>query len=158
MSPRIWVLPLEGDRKPIPFLRTEFNEDQGQFSPDARWVAYRSDESGRNEVYVRAFSPKSSGGKMLVSKGGGSEPRWRKDGRELVYRAPDGTLVSVTVTPGSEFQVGTAKPLFKISVPDAFLGWDVAADGTRFLVMVPDRKSTRLNSSHIQKSRMPSSA
>ena len=83
----IWVLPMEGDRKPIPFLRTEFNEGQAQFSPDGRWIAYVSNESGSNEVYVKPFSPGAgteiSGSKSMVSRGGGIWPRWR--GKQLLY-------------------------------------------------------------------------
>ncbi len=88
----IWVLPLEGERKPIPFLITEFNERQARFSPDGHWVAHTSDESGRDEIYVQSFSMKSggttvSGGKWHISVGFGVEPRWRFDGRELYYRS-----------------------------------------------------------------------
>src|SRR4051794_17468327 len=85
----IWVLPLQGDRKPIPFLRTEFNENSGQFAPDGHWVAYTSDESGREEIYVREFSLGSAhgswdaAGKWLISNSGGTYPRWRGDGKEL---------------------------------------------------------------------------
>jgi dipeptidyl aminopeptidase/acylaminoacyl peptidase len=133
----IWVLPLDGDRKPTPFLRTEFNEDQGQFSPDARWVVYRSDESGRGEVYVRMFTPTSSGGKVLVSRAGGSSPRWRNDGKGLFYIAPGGTLMGVDVTAGTEFRVGQTTPLFKFPAVATNPVWDVASDGTRFLVAAP---------------------
>ena len=89
----LWVLRLDGDKKPFPFLRTGFNENNGQFSPDGRWVAYRSDESGRDEIYVRSFSPDaadaSTGVKWMISNNGGTDPRWRGDGSELHYIAPD---------------------------------------------------------------------
>ena len=77
------------------FAATEFSEDQGQFSPDSRWVAYTSDESGRNEVYVRPFS---QGEENVVSTAGRSSPRWRGDGKELCYLVPDGKLMAVEVT------------------------------------------------------------
>ena len=74
------------DRKPMKFLATEFNETQGQFSPDGSWIAYTSDETGGAAVYVRPFP--DTGGKWMVSKGPGFQPRWRHDGKELFYRAP----------------------------------------------------------------------
>jgi Tol biopolymer transport system component len=101
----LWVLPADG-RKPLPFAQTRFIEQDGRFSPDGRWVAYMSDQSGAMEVYVRAFSPDfsggsaSTGGSVLVSRGGGAAPRWRGDGRELFYLAPDGKMMAVEVTAG----------------------------------------------------------
>lgn len=144
----LWVLPLEGDRKPIPFLRTEFGEMDGRFSPDMRWIAYVSDESGRNEIYVRGFSQASrrasseAGGKWLISKDGGTGPRWRQDGKELYYRAPDGNVMAVEVAADTEFQAATPKVLFHAS-PDfsevtsilpGLSTWDVTPDGKRFLI------------------------
>jgi serine/threonine protein kinase len=144
----LWVLPLEGDRKPMSFLRTEFNEVDGHFSPDLHWVAYQSDESGSNEIYVRIFSTNSgassqTGGKWQVSVGGGMGPRWRSDGKELYYLAPDGKVMVVEVTPGTVFQPGKPKSLFQApSNLESYLGiplpsWDVASDGNRFLLMTP---------------------
>jgi Tol biopolymer transport system component len=143
----VWVVPLDGERKPIPFLHTEFNEGQGRFSPNARWVAYQSDESGRYEVYVRPFSPDSSAGKVLVSRGGGSEPHWRKDGKEIVYRTSDGTLFAVDVTTNSGFEVGAPKRLFKSPALDPqgratqvarlTINWDMTPNADRFLVAFP---------------------
>lgn len=80
------MLPLEGDRKPLPYLQTPFREHLGQFSPDGRWVAYFSNESGGYQIYVQGF-PKS-GAKFMVSAGGGVRPRWRRDGKELYYLFP----------------------------------------------------------------------
>jgi eukaryotic-like serine/threonine-protein kinase len=144
----LWVLPLEGARKPMPFLRTEFNEVDGHFSPDMRWVAYQSDESGSNEIYIRAFSTNSgaaseTGGKWQASVGGGTGPRWRKDGKELYYRAPDGKVMVVEVTAGTVLQPGTPKPLFQApSTLETFMGipspsWDATSDGNQFLLMTP---------------------
>jgi Tol biopolymer transport system component len=78
----IWVLPLDGDRKPIPFLTTPANEAQGELSPDGRWMVYTSNESGANDVYIQPFPV--TGNKWLVSTGGGLEPHWRRDGKEVL--------------------------------------------------------------------------
>ncbi len=136
----VWVLPLEGDHKPAPFLRTEFDEQQGQFSPDGSWVAYTSDESGGNEIYVRTFSPKpDAGGKWLVSRGGGTSPHWGSDGRELFYLGRDGSVMAVEVTARPAFQAGAPTPLFQ--PPRGNAAWDVTADGKRFLFAVPAAQS-----------------
>jgi len=137
------VLPLEGENKPFPLIRPEFNEGDGHFSPDGRWIAYMSDESSRYEIYVRAFDPKSptriplGEGKWLISNNGGTHPRWRGDGRELYYLSPVGQLVSVEISTSPVFRAGVPRPLFQ--TPDTFtsvsyfVGWDLAADGKRFL-------------------------
>jgi serine/threonine protein kinase/Tol biopolymer transport system component len=92
----LWALPLQGDdRTPVPVAHTDFDEVHGQFSPDGRWIAYASNESGSYEVYVQAF-PKAAG-KQLVSAGGGIYPRWRRDGRELYYVTPDNKLMAVAM-------------------------------------------------------------
>src|SRR5208282_1505365 len=115
----LWVLPLEGEKKPLPFLRTEFSNYDGQFSPDGRWIAYVSDESGRNEIYVRTFSPDSAaaasdtGGKWLISTGGGSGVRWRGDGKELYYLAPDRKVMAVEIAANLVFRAGVPKALFQ---------------------------------------------
>src|SRR5512143_2963052 len=131
----LWLLPLFGDRKPFPFLQTPFNETQGRFSPDGRWIAYVSNESGRYEVYVTPFP--GPGGKWQISSGGGSShfmwPRWRRDGKEITYLSPDGVLMAAAVNAhGVKFESGKARPLF---TPRAAGRWpyDVAPDG-RFLV------------------------
>ncbi len=137
----LWVLPLQGDRKPIPLLRTQFNERSGQFSPDGRWIAYISDESGSDEIYVREFysgsaqGPWDAGSKWLISKGGGTDPRWRGDGKELFYVASDGKLMAVDISAKPVFQAGAPRPLFQL--PPGFIGGEVTADGRRFLVGVP---------------------
>jgi len=77
----LWILPMQGDSKPFPYLPTADGEGGGRFSPDARWVAYEGSETGRQEVFVQDFPAKAA--KIQVSTGGGSEPRWRRDGREL---------------------------------------------------------------------------
>jgi Tol biopolymer transport system component len=139
----LWVLPLDGDKKPFPFLRTEFNEEDGQFSPDGHWVAYRSDESGHNEIYVRGFSPDSAdpsaGGKWLISNSGGSDLRWGWDGKELYYIAPDGKLTVAEVTTKPVFQAGAPKALFQVPrrVTTLIEHWDFTSDGKRFLFPAP---------------------
>jgi len=130
----LWLLPLEGDRKPFPFLSTPFNEQQGAFSPDGKWVAYESDESGLPEVYVRPFP--GPGGKSQVSTGGGSSPRWRADGKELYYIAPDLKLMAAAVTAqGGTFAPDTPESLFQTRITPATnkQQYDVARDG-RFLI------------------------
>ena len=152
----LWILPLEGDRKPMPFLRTDFNEFDGHFSSDMHWIAYTSDESGRTEIYVRAFLQASgaaleAGGKWQVSQEGGAEPRWRRDGKELYYRASDGKVMVVDVTAGTEFRSGTPKLLFQ-APPDLLAlvqliplsQWDVASDGSRFLISTPAEETTQV--------------
>jgi Tol biopolymer transport system component len=92
----LMVLPMTGDRKPFPFPSTPFNEVQGVFSPDGKWVAYQSNESGRFEVYVRPFP--GPGGQWQVSTGGGISPRWQADGEELYYVARDNKLMGVAAS------------------------------------------------------------
>jgi Tol biopolymer transport system component/predicted Ser/Thr protein kinase len=133
MRKDIWVLSMESDHQRTRLLGTEFNEFQAQFSPDSRWIAYTSDASGGNEVYVRAFPDAKED--FVISKGGGSSPRWRDDGKELYYISPDGKVMAVEVAAGVLFQAGTPKLLFQISgiLPE----WNVQAGGKRFLVAVP---------------------
>jgi Tol biopolymer transport system component len=133
----LWVLPVSGERKPIPFIKTTFGVSHGQFSPDGRWVAYSSNESGKWEIYVAPFP--GPGGNWKVSSTGGSEPRWRRDGKELFYLAPDGKLMAVDVKEGSSFVADVARPLFQtrlrqhVSSTDLF-SYDVSVDGQRFLM------------------------
>jgi eukaryotic-like serine/threonine-protein kinase len=132
----LWVLPLGGDRKPIPFLATRANENLGKFSPDDHWVAYVSDESGRREVYVRDFAPDRvpavGSERIPISTAGGGRPRWRPDGTEIYYIAPDGKMMTVPVKLGPPFEAGIAVPLFDTNVAGT-MSYDVTADG-RFLV------------------------
>jgi Tol biopolymer transport system component len=140
----IWLLadPLSksAERKPVPFLRTLFEESQGQISPDGRWLAYTSNESGQREIYVRPFP--SGDGKWQVSSKGGVQPRWRRDGRELFYLEgviPRFRLIAVPVTAGTRPLFEAPKPLFDIhagtQLPNgnAFV-YSPSADGLRFLV------------------------
>jgi eukaryotic-like serine/threonine-protein kinase len=127
------VLPM-GDHQPSPFLQSEFGERQGQFSPDGRWVAYSSDESGRYEVYVQSFP--TPGGKWQISTSGGAEPNWRRDGTELFYLGTDHKLMAVEVKSGSTFETTAPRSLFdpRILMATGERHYAVSADGQRFLV------------------------
>jgi Tol biopolymer transport system component len=135
----LWIVPTTGDRKPVPYLKTPFNEIDGQFSPDGKWVAYTSDESGgRNEVYVRAFP--AGADKFPVSNSGGGIPRWRQDGKELFYRALDGRLMAASVRPVAQgLEFGTPAALFAIAPPTGIFAYpyDVSPDGQRILALAP---------------------
>jgi Tol biopolymer transport system component len=145
----IWVIQTSGDKKQIPFLQTTFNESEAQFSPDGHWVAYRSDKSGRDEVYVRAFIPLSASGSPIagaewtVSTAGGIQPKWRNDGKELFYQAPNGRLMAVDVTLGPAFHAGTPAVLFQSPrASNNAVVWDATSDGKRFLFAAQLEQST----------------
>jgi Tol biopolymer transport system component len=127
------------DRKPIPLVDPQFSSVTGRFSPDGRWIAYSSNESGKNEISVRSFDAVTgtAGNPVIVTSGGGRTPLWRGDGKELFYIGPDGMAAALEVKAGTAFQAGGPKALFK--VPDGLLFWDVAPDGKRFLMPVPGR-------------------
>ena len=131
----IWILPMFGERKPFPFLTSQFNQRHPAFSPDSRWLAYTSNESGRDEVYVAPF-PKGNG-KWEVSPNGGSEPRWRRDGKELFYFAADAKLVAVDIKEkGDSVEIGSPHTLFQTYPPPLGLRpYDVSADGRKFLAV-----------------------
>ncbi len=143
----VWILPHSGDRKPYVFLQGDFNIGDGRFSPDGRWLAYTSDESGRSEVYVTPFP--SGASKWQVSVAGGSNPRWRRDGKELFYLAADSDLMAAEVdTRGPVFQVGAVRPLFhlllrtgasrlELSPTSGQITYDAAPDGKWFVVNSP---------------------
>jgi Tol biopolymer transport system component len=119
----LWALPLSNDRKPL-LIKSSFNTRQGRFSPDGRWLVYVSDESGRDEIYLEAFPGHEN--RSQVSKDGGNNPRWRRDGRELFYMAPAGQLMSVGVTTIGSLQLGIPRVLFGGLSGDAY---EVASDG-----------------------------
>ena len=139
----LWVLPLFGDRKPFPFARTEFNEIQGQISPNGRWMAYASDESGAPEVYVRSFGEREPG-KWRISVNGGSEPMWRRDGTELFYLAADRKLMAVSIDGEAAFKAGPPVVLFETRQTPVSGGafetrntYVVSSDGQQFLIDTP---------------------
>jgi len=134
----LWAFPMEGGKpagKPIVYLQTASDEREGKFSPDGRFVAYVSDESSRYEVYVASFPAPSL--RVPISNGGGYQPRWRRDGKELLYTTSDGRLMSVDVTLGGTFKAGVPRLLFQASIYGGGGGqlrrWDMTADGQRFL-------------------------
>ncbi len=138
----LWVLPMEGERKPWPWLNTPFAESDGRFAPDGKWIAYTSNESGRNEIYVQSFVPgvPASGSKWQLSTKGGTNPAWRRDGRELFFVAPDNTVMAVDVTLGAAVNAGTPRELFSLRDRRANLNASltVTADGQRFLFAVDE--------------------
>jgi Tol biopolymer transport system component len=109
----LWIYPLAGDGKPYPILESRFNERHGRFSPDGRWIAYQSDESGQGEVYVRPFP--GSGNRIQISSGGGRQARWSRDGRTLYYVTLDSKLMEIPITSnGSSLRPGTSRLLFPV--------------------------------------------
>jgi len=132
----LWILPFFGDRKPVPYLHTKFAELGGRYSPDGKWIVYSSDESGKEEVYVRPFP--ESGGKLLVSTSGGSFPTWRRDGKEIFYLGASRELMAAKVTGnGSTLAIDTARPLFQMPSESFFPSYDLdqSADRERFLIV-----------------------
>jgi Tol biopolymer transport system component len=142
------VLPLDGGapKAPIPYLKTEFFESQGRFSPDGRFVAYNSNQSGRNEIYVQPF-PDPSKGKWQVSRGGGTAPRWRRDGKELFYISADSKMMAAEVSLTPTFSARVPKALFTVPIlgggaPVNTTRYDVTADGQKFLITSLTTEST----------------
>jgi len=125
------------ERVAKPLLQAKWTARNAQFSPDGRWVAYASNETGRMEIYVSAFP--TANGKWQVSSAGGQEPRWRQDGRELFYLSAEGKLMAVAVTAGASFEAGLPTVLFQthrrqpVSAQD-FFSYDVSGDGQKFLI------------------------
>ncbi len=135
----LWGLPLTGERKPFPFVQGSFAAREARFSPNGRYVAYASSETGRYEIYVQTFPGHL--GKWQVSTSGGVEPTWRRDGKELFYLGPDDKMMAVEVnTDSSQLQAGIPKPLFQAQLAaNIFLRnrYVVSADGQRFLMLSP---------------------
>jgi len=141
----LWMLPLAGDRQPALFLQTPFGEGGGRFSPDGRWIAYQSNDQGRNEVYVQTFP--ASGGKWQISTNGGSQSWWRSDGRELYYLSADGKLMAVEVKPGGSFEASAPRALFDLAPARALGGtssYAVTAAGDRFLFVTAREEAASL--------------
>jgi Tol biopolymer transport system component len=144
----LWAVPLVGDKKPYAFLATPFTEVHAQISPNGKWIAYASDETGRREIFVRPFP--TGDGKWQVSTDGGYYPRWRQDGKELFYMgsATLGKIISVKVSPaGATFEYGDATELFdsgflNFAHPSPYHTFAVSGDGQRFLIPRPESIGT----------------
>lgn len=143
---QIWLLPLAGDRKPVPLTDEHVLISSARFSPDGHWIAYSSNESGRQEIYVMPFE--RTAGKWQVSSAGGVQPIWRRDGKELLYWSAENILMSVPITllPG-EVKVGPASPLFRLNNPVGFIGivspYDISLDGQRLVLITTPEQTVR---------------
>lgn len=144
----LWVAPAKPEGKPVSFLRTPFNEQDGRLSPDGRWIAYRSDESGRHELYVQPFP--SGGAKVRVStdgagefvKSGNAKPVWTGDGKELIFVSGDGvTVMSAAVRSGATLEIAPPRPLFKL--PAGTVDGIASPDGSRYLASVTEAGTLR---------------
>src|SRR5262249_7661809 len=139
----VWLLDLHHGGKPAPLLNSRFHEANAVFSPDGKWLAFTSDESGRPELYVQALElgdvPSLTGERYLASRGGALAVRWRRDGKELFYLGFDGRVEGVTVRFSPRPEFGPARPLFTIGTDargaiHSVLGFDVSLDGSRFVI------------------------
>jgi serine/threonine-protein kinase len=144
--PQMWALPLRVEQKPFPLNDSNFRDNEPQVSPDARWLAYESNESGANEIYVKQFA---GADKLRLSTDGGSMPRWRADGRALFFRAPNGDIMTVTLHLGE--RIGSSQPvrlftpcedtLPALAAAGSASPYDVAPDG-RFLFLCTNPDAT----------------
>jgi serine/threonine-protein kinase len=137
----VWLIDMARGRKIIPLISTPFHESNPAFSPDGRWLAFTSSETGRAEVYLQSFeasnAPHLTGERHLISRQGCASLRWRRDGKELFYLAWDGRLYGVPISLHSKPKIGKPAPLFTISTEaraavHSLMGFDVSADGQRF--------------------------
>jgi Tol biopolymer transport system component len=125
----LWILDTAGGKPPVPYLNTAYNDLSARLSPDGHWIAYISNENGRDEVYVQSFP--TLGSKVQVSNGGADAPAWRRDGKMLFFIAPDESLMSAEVTPGTALRVAAPVKLFRF--PRKVRYFDVAPDGRHVL-------------------------
>ena len=144
----LFALPIgQHDSHPLVLAQTQATEDQGQFSPDGRWVAYTSNESGQSEIYVVPFPPAPNQNRWVVSRGGGVMPRWRRDGKELFFISPDWKMMAVDISTNPTFQSATPHALFDTDMVDTGIrtgpmSWDIAPDGKRFLIISENSAGT----------------
>jgi WD40 repeat protein len=151
----IWAVAVDGERKPLPLVQTPYDDRDAQFSPDGKWIAYQSNESGRYEIYLQPFP--GPGPKSMISSGGGTQVRWRRDGKELFYVAPDGRLMSVAVGSLSNGALDLATPvaLFqtRLASTAGLAGgrqqYDVSLDGQQFLMNTYADTGTEIGTSPI---------
>ncbi len=138
----IWALPMTGERRPFPVVKTRFSELNATLSPDGRYVAYQSFESGRPEVYVQEFPEARR--KWQVSTEGGAQAFWRADGRELYYRSADNRIMAVPVEGGATFSAGTPSGLFRAQLASITTRthYRPTPDGQRFLILAPEARAT----------------
>ena len=136
----VWAAPLFGDRKPFPVVQTEFAETLATFSPDGRWIAYTTNETGQPNVYVQPFL--RAGGKYRISPNGGRNPHWRADGKELFYLAADGAMTAVTIDATEAVAAGLPTTLFPAGAVSANQAFSVTKDGKRFLVSTRPQDAT----------------
>ena len=131
----------KADGRVTSLLATMYGERNGEVSPDGRWLAYESNESGRDEIYVRPF-PDVQGGRWQISSGGGTRPLWARNGRELFYLLPPGRVMSVPIQPGTTFSAGNPQLVFDgpYVAPNSGRTYDVSPNGERFL-MIKDAAS-----------------
>lgn len=134
----LWILPMQGNSTPFPFLVTEHNEGNARFSPDGKWIAYTSDEAGQLEVYIQAFG--NHKGRWRVTSSGGRMPRWRNDGKELFYVIGDSQFMSVPIEIGDTLKIGNPVPLFRMQLAELDITsenrteYAVSNDGNHFLI------------------------
>jgi len=140
----LWAMPLTGDRKPFPLLTSPFNEQRPTLSPDARWLAYSSDETGTDEIYVQSFP--SMERKWKVSVGGGTRPVWTRDGKELFYIASDRRLMVAAVRAGADFRTEAPRALFTVR-QNLTRFFDLSLDGSKVVLVdpVPDSPPPAVN-------------
>lgn len=149
---QLWVYPLIGNRRPFRLFHGDAIERDAKFSPDGQWIAYTSNESGRDEVYVVPFvAPQSStqpenalsSGRRQISNSGGHTPKWNQNKNELFYLAQDNTLMAVTLSiRGSTFAFETGRPLFRANPSFYSLAFDVSPDGRRFIINTAPQEKT----------------
>jgi len=143
---QVWLLPMVGDRKPIPLIQNQFVVSGAKFSPDGRWLAYSSNDSGRQEVYVTSF--RGASGKWQISTTGGVQPMWRRDGKELFYWSADNGLTAVPITLKNDgIETGSPHQLFRFNNPVGIVGvispYDFTPDGQRFVLLTTPEDKPR---------------
>ena len=146
----LMALALAGSRQVQPLVQNSFVNENAAISPDGRWLAYESNASGKDEIYVRPF-PDVGGGQVLISTAGGEQALWARNGRELFYRAPDGAVMGVSVDAGAAFTTGTPKQLIDGQYYGGDTGpraswrtYDVSADGRFLMIKNPEQPQQTL--------------